>query len=35
MIIGVSTGLGKIQSGREMPDRISNEGTNEKKFAIY
>jgi hypothetical protein len=35
MITGVSTGLGKIQSGTEMPDRISSEGTNEKKFSIH
>jgi len=35
MVTGVSIGLGKIQSGTEMRDRISNEGTNEKKFAIH
>jgi hypothetical protein len=35
MITGLSKGLGRIFSGTEIPDRISNEGTNEKKSAIH
>jgi hypothetical protein len=35
MITGVSKWLGKIYSGTEMPDRISNEGTNENKFSVH